>query len=121
MGNRPVPEHSNTLRLGRHCSAGQHPLEFVLFQFLGNLPAALFSVARDSSRLAECRLSAVDRLAPRAGPIRLGPLEYVLTSPRMHHRHHRAVRDGSQPQRLQTVNYGGLLSGFDWPFGTARR
>jgi sterol desaturase/sphingolipid hydroxylase (fatty acid hydroxylase superfamily) len=38
-------------------------------------------------------------------PVSLGPLEYVFTSPAMHHLHH---------EQRGARNYGGMFSIFDW-------
>jgi len=89
----------------------QHPVEFALFQGLGNLPAVLlFGTAGHVSLWINVGLRLVTAWLHARGPVGLGRLEYLLTSPSMHHAHHegRVIR-----------NYGGMLSVFDWLFGTA--
>jgi sterol desaturase/sphingolipid hydroxylase (fatty acid hydroxylase superfamily) len=91
----------------------QHPVEFALFQGLGNLPAViLFGAAGHVSLWINVALRLVTAWLHARGPVSLGPLEYVLTSPSMHHAHH---------ERRARTNYGGVLSIFDWMGGTARR
>ena len=89
----------------------QHPIEFLLFQGLGNLPAViLFGAAGHVSLWLNVGLRLWTAWLHARGPVRLGPLERVLTSPSMHHLHHR---------RRVSSNYGGVLSVFDWLGGTA--
>ncbi|NUP10545.1 MAG: sterol desaturase family protein [Polyangiaceae bacterium] len=90
----------------------QHPVEFFLFQFLGNLPAVLaFGPAGYVSLWLNLGLRLWTAWLHARGPVRFGPFEYVLTSPAMHHMHH---GDGRR-----IVNYGGILSVFDWIGATA--
>lgn len=91
----------------------QHPIEYVLFQGLGNLPAViLFGAAGHVSLWINVALRLVTAWLHARGPVSLGPMEYLLTSPSMHHVHHgRGARH----------NYGGVLSIFDWIGRTARR
>lgn len=89
----------------------QHPIEFLLFQGLGNLPAVLlFGPAGHVSLWLNVGLRLWTAWLHARGPVRLGPLERVFTSPAMHHRHH---------HRRAASNYGGILSIFDWLGGTA--
>jgi sterol desaturase/sphingolipid hydroxylase (fatty acid hydroxylase superfamily) len=91
----------------------QHPVEFVLFQGLGNLPAViLFGAAGHVSLWINVGLRLVTAWLHARGPVSLGPLEHVLTSPRMHHAHH---------ARRAPCNYGGVLSVFDALLGTRQR
>ncbi|MFT3770107.1 MAG: sterol desaturase family protein [Minicystis sp.] len=93
----------------------QHPVEFLLFQGLGNLPAViLFGPAGHVSLWLNVGLRFWTAWLHARGPVRLGILERVLTSPAMHHAHHER-RVGSRAS-----NYGGILSIFDWLGGTAR-
>jgi sterol desaturase/sphingolipid hydroxylase (fatty acid hydroxylase superfamily) len=92
----------------------QHPLEFVLFQGLGNLPAVLlFGPAGHLTLWLNVGLRLWTAWLHARGPVALGPLEYVFTSPAMHHEHHR--------RGVPTRNFGGILSVFDWLGGTAAR
>jgi sterol desaturase/sphingolipid hydroxylase (fatty acid hydroxylase superfamily) len=92
----------------------QHPAEFVIFQGLGNLPAVLlFGPAGHLTLWLNVGLRLWTAWLHARGPVSLGPLEYVLTSPAMHHAHH---EKGVRPR-----NFGGVLSVFDWLGGTARR
>ena len=111
--------HHTTRELGWLDAFHQHPLEFFLFQLLGNLPAVLlFGRAGSVTLWLNVGLRLWTAWLHARAPIQLGLLEYVFTSPQMHHRHHaRAARGVS----VETCNYGGLLSSFDWLFGTARR
>jgi len=113
--------HHASRELGWLDAFHQHPLEFFLFQLLGNLPAVLlFGRAGAISLWLNVGLRLWTAWLHAKAPIQLGLLEYLFTSPRMHHRHHAvSVRGSGRPK--QTANYGGLLSGFDWLFGTARR
>lgn len=114
--------HHTSRELGWMDAFRQHPLEFFLFQFLGNLPAVLlFGRAGQLSLWLNVGLRLWTAWLHAKAPIALGPLEYVLTSPRMHHQHHRTRPRRGPRERAETVNYGGLLSGFDWLFGSARR
>ncbi|HKO50503.1 MAG TPA: sterol desaturase family protein [Polyangiaceae bacterium] len=114
--------HHTSHELGWIDAFRQHPLEFLLFQLFGNLPAVLlFGRAGQISLWLNVGFRLWTAWLHASVPLRLGPLEYLLTSPRMHHRHHRAIAAEAGSGRPETVNYGGLLSGFDWLFGTARR
>lgn len=92
----------------------QHPIEFALFQALGNLPAVLlFGPAGHITLWLNVGLRIWTAWLHARGPVSLGPLERVLTSPAMHHEHHRRGGRGR--------NFGGILSIFDWLGGTAAR
>jgi len=111
--------HHASRELGWLDAFHQHPLEFLLFQLFGNLPAVLlFGRAGAISLWLNVGLRLWTAWLHARAPIPLGPLEYVFTSPRMHHRHHAG---GARHGSTETANYGGLLSGCDWLFGTARR
>jgi sterol desaturase/sphingolipid hydroxylase (fatty acid hydroxylase superfamily) len=111
--------HHASRELGWLDAFHQHPLEFLLFQLLGNLPAVLlFGRAGSISLWLNVGLRLWTAWLHARAPIGLGPLEYVFTSPRMHHEHHAG---GARSFRKETANYGGLLSAFDWLFGTVRR
>lgn len=93
----------------------QHPLEFLLMQTLGNLPAILlFGAAGGVSLWLNVGLRLWTAFLHAKGPVRLGPLEWLLVSPSMHHAHHDASFSLSS-------NYGGLVSVFDRAFGTLTR
>jgi sterol desaturase/sphingolipid hydroxylase (fatty acid hydroxylase superfamily) len=97
----------------------QHPVEFLLFQGLGNLPAVLlFGPAGHVSLWINVALRLWTAWLHARGPVSLGSLERVLTSPAMHHAHHDKRRPGEAVS--QTCNFGGVLSIFDWLFGTER-
>lgn len=96
----------------------QHPIEFALFQGLGNLPSViLFGPVGHLSLWLNVALRLWTAWLHARGPVSLGPLESVLTSPAMHHAHHRKRAPGTSAPR--GVNYGGMLSVFDWMGGTA--
>src|SRR5262249_6108116 len=83
----PVPPHGEDLHWLD--AFRQHPLEFALFQGLGNLPAViLFGAAGHVSLWINVGFRLVTAWLHARGPVSLGPLEYVLTSPTMHHAHH---------------------------------
>lgn len=100
----------------------QHPVEFFLFQTLGNLPAVLlFGTAGQFSLWVNVGLRFLTAWLHARGELSLGPLEYVLTSPEMHHRHHGKCGREERRRPRRARNYGGVLSVFDWLGGTVSR
>ncbi|APR77953.1 Putative sterol desaturase [Minicystis rosea] len=100
----------------------QHPIEFAMFQGLGNLPAViLFGPLGHVSLWLNIGLRLWTAWLHARGPVELGALEHVLTSPAMHHLHHRKRRPGEDRSTSPTCNYGGILSVFDWLGGTVIR
>jgi sterol desaturase/sphingolipid hydroxylase (fatty acid hydroxylase superfamily) len=89
----------------------QHPLEFVYFHGLGNLPGVLLlGGAGHTSLWVNVLFRLWTAWLHARGPLHIRALRYIFTSPAAHHLHHKNSR----------VNFGGMLAVFDWIGGTAR-
>ncbi len=93
-----------------------HWMEIVVYQGLTYLPLMILG-ARDSVVLAIAVVSTlIGDLNHSNLDITWGPLRYLVNSPRMHVWHHDREWPASRPYG---VNFGIVLSVWDWLFGTA--
>src|SRR5262249_37816387 len=93
-----------------------HWMEIVVYQGLTYLPLMILG-AGDGVVLAVAVVSTlIGDLNPANLDISWGPLRFALNSPRMHVWHHDLEWPADRPHG---VNFGIVLSAWDWIFGTA--
>jgi sterol desaturase/sphingolipid hydroxylase (fatty acid hydroxylase superfamily) len=88
--------------------------EVVVYRVLQYLPLAFFGFGADAVMAFALFGTLIGHINHANLNVDYGPLRYLLNNPRMHVHHHDRARDGRS-----TVNYGVVLSCWDYLFGTA--
>lgn len=88
--------------------------EVVVYRVLQYLPLAFFGFASEAVMTIALFGTLIGHINHANLNVDYGPLRYLLNNPRMHLHHHDRARDGAS-----TVNFGVVLSCWDYLFGTA--